>query len=48
MFGSNFPLDKLFVRYPDMAAVYRASVSDLSASEMHRLFYGTAAEFYRI
>jgi predicted TIM-barrel fold metal-dependent hydrolase len=48
MFGSNFPLDGLFVRYPDMVRIYEEAVSDLSEEEKHQLFHDNAAAFYRI
>ena len=48
MFGSNFPLDRLFVQYPDMVMAYEAAVEDLTEAEKTRLFHDNAATFYRL
>ena len=45
MFGSNFPVDKLYSKYSTLVKAYR----DLVPKEMHQaVFNDTAAEFYSI
>ena len=51
MFASNFPVDLdpdagLTADY--IYSKYRMFVADLSPSQQHDLFYGTAAKFYRL
>jgi predicted TIM-barrel fold metal-dependent hydrolase len=48
MFGSNFPVDKLYRSYDALWNAYRAICSDFSAAERRQMFYETAAEFYRL
>jgi len=48
MFGSNFPVEKLWARYVDEVEATRASIADLSAAEQHEVFYATAARVYRL
>ena len=45
MFGSNFPVDKLYSNYSKLVQTYR----DLVPQEMHQaVFNDTAADFYSI
>jgi predicted TIM-barrel fold metal-dependent hydrolase len=45
MFGSNFPVDKLYSNYPTLVQAYR----DLVPRDMHKaVFDDTAADFYSI
>jgi predicted TIM-barrel fold metal-dependent hydrolase len=48
MFGSNFPVEKLWARYADEVDATRASIADLSPDEQHEVFYATAARVYRL
>ncbi|MDA0228977.1 MAG: amidohydrolase family protein [Proteobacteria bacterium] len=48
MFGSNFPVDKLWVSYADMIAAYREAATDLSETERRAIFHDTAARIYRL
>ncbi len=48
MFGSNFPVDKLHASYTKIWRAYETITAGLSALDRHRLFVGTAAEFYRL
>ena len=48
MFGSNFPVEKLWARYVDEVEATRASIADLSPAEQHEVFYATAARVYRL
>jgi len=46
MFGSNFPVDKLWVSYADMIAAYREAVAELSETERRALMHDTAWRVY--
>lgn len=48
MFGSNFPVEKLWARYGDEVAATRASIADLSADEQDQVMRRTAERIYRI
>ena len=48
MFGSNFPLDGLHVRYADMVALYAECFDELSITEQNALFCDNATRFYRL
>ncbi len=48
MYGSNFPVEKLWARYADEIAATRASIADLSDAEQREVFAGTAERVYRI
>ncbi len=48
MFGSNFPVDKLYNSYDALWDAYDTLCSGFSAGERRQLFYRTAADFYRI
>ena len=48
MFGSNFPVDKLYTSYEKVWQCYSNVTARFSASERNQMFYQTAADFYRI
>ena len=48
MFGSNFPVDKLYGGYADILGAYQEVVKDFSDAEKRQLFHDTAAGFYRV
>ena len=48
MFGSNFPVEKLYVSYRKLYACYLDIAAEFSASEQKSLLAGTARRFYRI
>ena len=48
MFGSNFPVDKLYGGYAEILGAYQEVVKDFSESEQRQLFHDTAARFYRV
>ena len=48
MFGSNFPVDKLYNSYETLWNTYEEAVSAFSPEERQQMFYQTAADFYRI
>jgi predicted TIM-barrel fold metal-dependent hydrolase len=48
MFESNFPVDRVTVSAAVLWNTFKKLVADFSPDEQARLFFGTAAEFYRL
>jgi predicted TIM-barrel fold metal-dependent hydrolase len=48
MFGSNFPIEKLWTRYDALVDAYRAATQTLSAVDRQAIFHDTAAGIYRL
>ena len=48
MFGSNFPVDKLYRSYDAYWRAYFAILKDYTETEIRRMVSGNAREFYRI
>lgn len=48
MFGSNFPIEKLWCSYAELFDAFRAAVKPLGESAGEAIFTGTAARIYRI
>jgi predicted TIM-barrel fold metal-dependent hydrolase len=48
MFGSNFPVDRLFSSYRALIDAYREATAELSAVERAAIFHGTAERVYRL
>jgi predicted TIM-barrel fold metal-dependent hydrolase len=48
MFGSNFPVDKLYCSYEALWRAYEEVTQVFSAGEKRQLYYATAKSFYRI
>lgn len=48
LFGSNFPIEKLWTSYADLIAAHRAGAAHLSQSEQEAIFYRTAQRVYRL
>ncbi len=48
MYGSNFPIEKLWTDYPTLYSTFRAAIKDLSDEDKNAILYGTAARLYRI
>ncbi len=48
MFGSNFPVDKLYRSYDNYWDCYRSAVRQYSSLEQHQMFYQTANNFYQM
>jgi predicted TIM-barrel fold metal-dependent hydrolase len=48
MFGSNFPIEKLWTTYSNLVDVFQAALAGYSPPERHRILYGVAADVYRI
>jgi len=47
MFGSNFPVDGMFVSYAGLLETYRDSLAGLPAADQRAVFAGTAERVYR-
>jgi predicted TIM-barrel fold metal-dependent hydrolase len=48
MFGTNWPLGRLFGRYHDVVDAYRAIIDGYSADERGRMLAGTARDIYAL
>jgi predicted TIM-barrel fold metal-dependent hydrolase len=48
MFGSNFPVDKLYRSYEATWSAYEALLEEFSGAERESMLVGTAASFYRL
>ncbi len=48
MFGSNFPIEKIWTSYAELFAAFQAATRDLSAKARAAIFNDTAARVYRI
>ncbi len=48
LFGSNFPIEKLWTTYADLIAAHRAAAASLSADEQAQIFAGTARQTYKL
>ncbi len=48
MFGSNFPIEKLYVSYQELYECYLDIVDHFSTSEKIALMSGNAERFYRL
>lgn len=48
MFGSNFPVDKLYINYKELFSLWQNIVCQFSEKEAHYLRYETANQFYRV
>ena len=48
LYGSNFPVEKLWTRYADLIAAYRKAIEPLGAAVARAAFHDTAARVYRI
>ena len=48
MFGSNFPVDKLYRSYDNYWDCYRSAVKQYSSAEQEQMFYHTANNFYQM
>lgn len=46
MFGTNWPIDRLYGTYPRLVAAYRALVAHLPTDERRNVLWGTAARTY--
>ena len=48
MFGSNWPVDRLFSSYGDLFRAYAQVAGTLGPGDTHKLFAGNAERYYRI
>jgi predicted TIM-barrel fold metal-dependent hydrolase len=48
MWGSNFPIEKLWTDYPAIVSAARGAVANLSASERQAVLHDTAARLYHL
>ena len=48
LFGSNFPIEKLWTDYPSLLAAHVQAAGGLSASEREAVFFETARRVYRL
>ncbi|QIE55793.1 amidohydrolase family protein [Pikeienuella piscinae] len=48
MFGSNFPIEKIWCRYEDLFAAFRAGAEPLGQKACDAIFNDTAARVYRL
>lgn len=48
LFGSNFPIEKLWTTYADLAAAHRAAIAHLSPADQHSITEGTARRVYKL
>ena len=48
LWGSNFPIEKLWTSYADLLAAFRRAASDLTAGAQAEIFERTAARVYRL
>ncbi len=48
LFGSNFPIEKLWTTYADLLAAHRAALANLTQAEQRAVLYDTAARIYRL
>jgi predicted TIM-barrel fold metal-dependent hydrolase len=48
LFGSNFPIEKLWTSYPELITAHRAAAAQLPAADQRHLLHHTAARVYRL
>jgi predicted TIM-barrel fold metal-dependent hydrolase len=48
LFGSNFPVEKLWTQYPDLIAAYRGAIEPLGETVARAALHDTAAKIYRL
>ena len=48
LFGSNFPIEKLWTTYAELIAAHRAAVASLSEAEQAQIFAGAARKTYKL
>jgi predicted TIM-barrel fold metal-dependent hydrolase len=48
LFGSNFPIEKLWTSYADLAAAHIAAIAHLSPADQAAVTGGTARRVYRL
>ena len=48
LFGSNFPIEKLWTSYSDLVSAHRATVAGYGAAEQQAMLHGNAQRIYRM
>lgn len=48
LFGSNFPIEKLWTTYADLVAAHRAAAASLPEADRAQIFAGTARRTYKL
>jgi predicted TIM-barrel fold metal-dependent hydrolase len=48
LFGSNFPIEKLWTSYADLVAAHRAAADSFSSVDQAQIFAGTARQIYKL
>jgi predicted TIM-barrel fold metal-dependent hydrolase len=48
LFGSNFPIEKLWTSYAELVAAHRAAIASLSEADQEAILSGTARRVYRL
>lgn len=48
LFGSNFPIEKIWTDYRPMIEAYRTAIADFSEAERRAIFHDSAVRVYRI
>ena len=48
LFGSNFPIEKLWTRYDSLVDAHRAALAGYGASEQQAMLHGNAMRIYRV
>jgi predicted TIM-barrel fold metal-dependent hydrolase len=48
IYGSNFPLEKLYASYADLFAAYRTVLSEYVEADQRRVLHDNAVSFYRL
>ena len=48
LFGSNFPIEKLWTSYGDLVAAYRNAIADLPVETQHLVLNANAARVYKL
>ena len=48
LWGSNFPIEKLWTDYASLIDAYRAALAYLSGADQAQIFAGTAQRLYRL
>jgi predicted TIM-barrel fold metal-dependent hydrolase len=48
LYGSNFPIEKLWTSYGELMRAFLKAANDLSAGRQKAIFYDTAKRVYRL
>jgi predicted TIM-barrel fold metal-dependent hydrolase len=48
LYGSNFPIEKLWTDYPALIEAHRAAISNLTPAEQRSILHDTAVRVYRL